>query len=172
MPPRKAKQTFKVIAIRKGKVAKTSRITLPLTIRSSTASPSSSALPGNDNVDFSEVEDIQVLPECQSTAAKKPRLKKKLRAYHTRKTRLAESWLKVRQQLLSAMLGRCSLPLGQICALPGCVEEATGRCLDCGPANYLCETHLSMAHAGGRTLRQPEVWKVICNFTSLEFLCP
>ena len=41
--PRRAKKTFKVIAYKNGKVAKTSRLTVPLTLRYATASASSSA---------------------------------------------------------------------------------------------------------------------------------
>lgn len=173
MPPRRAKKTFKVIAFNKGKVAKTSRLTVPLTLRqgsevsasSSSASailPSSSAGSYSSDTEFEEDLPFSDVPERQR---KRPRLRKfklkrKLKAYHVRKTRLAESWLKVRSRLVSALLERHTLPIGQLCVLPECNVEAVGRCLDCGLAQFLCETHLSFVHAGGRSLHQSEVWKV------------
>lgn len=168
MPPRRAKKTFKVIAFKNGKEAKTSRLTVPLTLRHATTSASSSSsssatlTSSNESYSFSEAEGDLLLPERQR---KKPRLRKvklkrKLKAYHVRKTRLAESWLKVRKQLVSALLERHTLPTGQLCVLSACEEEAVGRCLDCGPAQFLCEAHLSSVHADGRSLHQPVVWKV------------
>lgn len=170
-PPRRAKKTFKVIAYKNGKVAKTLRLTVPLTLlyatasssaSSSSASSSATLTSSNESCSFSETEGDLLFPERQR---KKPRLRKvklkrKLKAYHVRKTRLAESWLEVREQLVSALLERHTLPTGQLCVLPACEEEAVGRCLDCCPAQFLCEAHLSSVHAGGRSLHQPEVWKV------------
>ena len=181
MPPRRAKKTFKVVAFKNGKVAKTSRLTVPLTLRHAALSASSSASSSDTLTSSTELESCSsfleaegdlLLPERQR---KKPRLRKvklkrKLKAYHVRKTRLAESWLKVRKQLVSALLERHTLPIGQLCVFPACEKEAVGRCLDCGPAQFLCEAHLSSVHAGGRSLHQPEVWKVRNLNSKLQFI--
>ena len=95
---------------------------------------------------------------------RKIRLKKKLKAYHERKERLAASWLSSREQLVTALLSRRALPLGQKCVLPSCEEDAIGRCLHCSPGQYLCEGHINIVHAGGKSLHQPEVWKVCSCF--------
>lgn len=86
------------------------------------------------------------------------RIKKKLRAYHTRKSRLATSWLDFRDQIVTALLSREAMPLGN-CVIPGCTNDALGRCLDCGPAMYLCEEHIQVVHAGGKSLHKPQAWK-------------
>ena len=82
-----------------------------------------------------------------------------LRAYHERKTTLASSWLNAREQLVSVLLTRQALPLGQMCVIPFCEEEACGRCLNCSPGQFLCANHISLVHAEGRSLHHPEVWK-------------
>ena len=73
------------------------------------------------------------------------------------KTTLASSWLSVREQLDSALLTRQALPLGQICVIPFCEEEACSRYFNCS----LCKNHIKIVHAGGRSLRHQEVWKVL-----------
>lgn len=146
MPPRQAKKPFNAA--------------------SASSSSGSSALTSRNAGSYSsEAEGDFPLHDVPDLQRKKPRLRKvkikrKLKAYHVRKTRLAESWLKVRSQLVSALLQRHTLPIGQLCVLPECDMEAVGRCLDCGPAQFLCEAHLSFVHAGGRSLHRSEVWKV------------
>ena len=56
---------------------------------------------------------------------RKIRLKKKLKAYHERKERLAASWLSSREQLVTALLSRRALPLNwsKVCA-----SFMRGRC--------------------------------------------
>ena len=51
---------------------------------------------------------------------------------------------------MTALLSRQALPLGQKCVIPSCEEDAIGRCLHCSPGQYLCEGHISIAHARGR----------------------
>ena len=75
-------------------------------------------------------------------------------------TTLALSWLNAREQLVSTLLTRQALPLGQMCVFPFCEEEACGRCLHCSPGQFLCADHINLVHAGGRSLHHPEVWKV------------
>ena len=46
---------------------------------------------------------------------RKFRFKKKLKAYHEKKAKLAASWLSARKQLLTALLSRQELPFDQKC---------------------------------------------------------
>ncbi|CAH3044038.1 unnamed protein product [Pocillopora meandrina] len=43
--------------------------------------------------------------------------------------------------------------------IPFSDEEACGRCLYCSPGQFLCADHISLVHAGGRSLHHPEVWR-------------
>ena len=54
--------------------------------------------------------------------------------------------------------------LGKMCVMPLCEEEACGRCLNCSPGQYLCESHIDLVHARGRSLHHREVWKVSWRF--------
>ena len=101
---------------------------------------------------------------------KKVRLKRKSKAYHVRKATLASSWLNAREHLVLALLTRQALPLGQVCVIPSCEEEACGRCLYCSPGQFLCADHNNLVHAGGRSLHHPEVWKVSWRFISHSHL--
>lgn len=75
-------------------------------------------------------------------------------------TTLAKSWLNFSAQIVTAVLSRQALPLGQMCVISFCTYDALGRCLDCGPAMYLCEEHIQVVHTGGKSLHKPQAWKV------------
>ena len=106
----------------------------------------------------------------QRSKSKKVRLKRKLKAYHERKATLASSWFNAREQLVSALLTRQALPLRQMCVIPFCKEEARGRCLNCSPGQFLCKNHINTVHAGGRSLHQPEIWKLCWRFREQNLL--
>ena len=80
-----------------------------------------------------------------------------LKPYHERKAKLASSWRNAREQLISPLLTRQALPLGQVCHS---FLRRKGRCLNCSRGQFLCENHINIAHAGGRPLHHQEVWKV------------
>ena len=173
MPPRRdfrSKKTLNVVSFKGGKAVRKSKLSVPVrySIQRATDSATASPLASTSSSDPSQhpYHDLPVDFEEESTGANKKakvrkiKIKRRLKAYHVRKERLAESWLNVRDKLVSALLTRHSLPIGQMCTIPKCEREASGRCLRCGPAQYLCEEHMNIVHAGGRSLHQPEIWKV------------
>ena len=114
-----------------------------------------------DQEDLPHIDESHGLKNNKRSKGIKVRLKCKLKAYHERKATLASSWLNAREPLVSAaLLTRQALPLGQMCVIPFCEEEACGRCLHCSPGQFLCADHINLVHAGGRSLHHPEVWKV------------
>ena len=58
------------------------------------------------------------------------RIKKKIKAYHERKAKLAAYRLSARKQLLTALLSRQELAFDQKCVIPSCEEDSCGRCLN------------------------------------------
>lgn len=173
MPPRKdfrSKRAFKVVSFKAGKAVKKQKINVPgrLNVQKTDASSFASNIDvtSDEQISQSAAEvDVDNFPADASVSTgsrkwPKFRIKKKLRAYHTRKSRLATSWLDFREQIVTALLSREAMPLGN-CVIPGCTNDALGRCLDCGPAMYLCEEHIQVVHAGGKSLHKPQAWKVI-----------
>lgn len=173
MPPRRGfryKKTLNVVSFKGGKAVRKSKLSVPVcysiqqaTDYSATASPLASTSSNDSSqqpydelpVDFEE----EPTGANKEAKVRKIKIKRRLKTYHIRKERLAASWLNVRNKLVSALLTRHSLPVGQMCIIPKCEREACGRCLHCGPAQYLCEEHMNIVHAGGRSLHQPEIWK-------------
>ena len=177
MPPRRDfryKKTLNVVSFKGGKAVRKSKLSVPVcystqqaTDYSATASPlASTSSSDSSQQPYDELPvDFEEEPTGANKKAKvrKIKIKRRLKSYHIRKERLAASWLNVRNKLVSALLTRHSLPVGLMCIIPKCEKEACGRCLHCGPAQYLCEEHMNIVHAGGRSLHQPEISKV---FTS------
>lgn len=171
MPPRRdfrAKKRVTVVQFKGGKAVKKSKRSVPLRYAVDEASTSASSMASSsgdvvaEENFFDDTDDIQ---EIEETPQRKPkirriRLKKKLQAYRERKARLAASWVDIRQGLVSALLYRQALQEGQKCVIPSCGKDAFGRCLHCGPGQFLCEEHIETVHAGGRSLHYPEFWKV------------
>ena len=170
MPPRRdfrAKKGVTVVQFKGGKAVKKSERSVPLRYAEASASPSSLAYSLDDVVAGENfVDDTDDIQEIEETTQRKPKirtilLKKKLQAYRERKVRLAASWVDIRQVLVSALLYRQALlQEGQKCVIPSCGKDAFGRCLHCGPGQFLCEEHIETVHAGGRSLHYPEFWKV------------
>ncbi|RMX39089.1 hypothetical protein pdam_00017537, partial [Pocillopora damicornis] len=57
-----------------------------------------------------------------------------------------------------------------MCVIPFCDEEACGRCLYCSPGQFLCADHISLVHAGGRSLHHPEVWRTTLHNIDHEYV--
>ena len=167
MPPRRdfrAKKRVTVVQFKGGKAVKKSKRSVPLRCAVQQASSSGYSL-GDVEVEENFGDDTDDIQEIEETTQRKPkirrvRLKKKLQAYRERKARLATSWVDIRQGLVSALLYRQALQEGQKCVIPSCGKDAFGRCLHCGPGQFLCEEHIETVHAGGRSLHYPEFWKV------------
>ena len=117
-----------------------------------------------DQEDLPSIDESHGLRTNKRSKSEKVCVKRKLKAYHGRKATLASSWLNVREQLISALFTRQALPLGQMCVIPFCEEEACGRCLDYSPGQFLCAVHISLVHARGRSLHHLEVSKVKWQF--------
>ena len=171
MPPRKdfrSKRAFKVVSFKAGKAVKKQKISIPgrLTVHKTETSSfaSNSDVASDEQISQSATEDLDFPADASASTGSRKwpkfRIKKKLRAYHTRKSRLATSWLDFRAQIVAALLSREAMPLRKYCVIPGCTNDALGRCLDCGPAMYLCEEHIQVVHAGGKSLHKPQAWKV------------
>ncbi len=175
MPPRRdfrAKKKVTVVNCKGGKAGKKKRLSVPLCyaapLQQQASLSTSSVTSSLDDVASIADEDFvdETWSDLQEDSTKRKRkfrrvrLKSKLKAYHDRKARLAASWLDVRQELVSALLCNQALPEGQQCVVPACGKDATGRCLQCGPGQFLCEEHIETVHAGGRSLHHPEIWKV------------
>ena len=160
MPPRKdfrSKRAFKVVRFKEGKaVKKKQKINIParltvhkdflinetpgLASNSDGPSDEQNIVPSADDLDF---------PAGGSKISKKwPRflIKQKLRTYHTRKSRLAKSWLNYRAQIVTAVLSREALPMGQKCVIPGCYVSVR-------------RTH-SGCPCRGKSLHTPQAWRV------------
>ena len=171
IPPRKdvrSKRAFKVVSFKAGKAVKKQKISIPGRLFVHTTETSSFALnsdvASDEQISQSAAEDLDFPADASgSTGSRKLpkfRIKKKLRAYHTRKSRLATSWLDFWVQIVTALLSTEAMPLGKYCVIPDCMNDAPGRCLNCGPAMYLCEEHIQVVHAGGKSLHKAQAWKV------------
>ena len=181
MPPRRdfrSEKPLNVINFKGGKVVRKSKLSVPVRYAAQqvthlTPSAGIYSVSGTNTSDSTEgdlhcnlSDEPRGLRRNKKAKVRKVRIKRKLKAYHERKARLAASWLNVREQLVTALLSRQALPLRQMCVIPSCEEEARGRCLNCSPGQYLCEAHINSVHAGGRSLHLPEIWKVCtrCDF--------
>lgn len=168
MTPRRdfrAKKKVTVVQFKGGKAVKKSKRSVPLRYAVQQTSTSLVSSLGEVEVEENVMDDTDDIHEIEETTQRKPRirrirLKKKLQAYRERKARLAASWVDIRQGLVSALLYRQALQEGQKCVIPSCGKDAFGRCLHCGPGQFLCEEHIETVHGGGRSLHYPEFWKV------------
>ncbi|XP_066023688.1 uncharacterized protein [Pocillopora verrucosa] len=172
MPPKRdfrSKKSLNVVTFKGGKAIRKSKFSVPVRYAAQQLTDTTSVVAGSslntcggfspDQEDLPHIDEYHGLRTNQRSKSKKVRLKRKLKAYHERKATLALSWLNAREQLVSALLTRQALPLGQMCVIPFCEEEACGRCLHCSPGQFLCADHINLVHAGGRSLHHPEVWK-------------
>jgi hypothetical protein len=161
----KAKKAVKVVSYKDGKVNRRSKLTVPVKysepakeiLSSPSASNQQYAVDSPQGVSFGDDvvgETVKVRPKRG-----KLRLKKKIMAYRNKKIKLSNAWLDIRQQLLSTAVELQAFPPEQRCVMPSCKEEACGRCLDCGPAHFMCDEHINMIHAGFH-FHNPEIWKV------------
>ncbi|XP_028407560.1 uncharacterized protein LOC114530178 isoform X2 [Dendronephthya gigantea] len=160
----KAKHTVKVVSFKDGKVNRRSKLSVPIKYseRTNVHKYTSSSLPetsacGQPEVSFGG--DEIVGPSFKPKRGKM-RLKKKIKAYRDRKIKLGNAWLGIRQQLFSAFLEHQAMPVNQGCVIPECKESACGRCLDCGPAHFMCEEHINLVHASGQSFHYPEIWEI------------
>ena len=159
-----------VVSFKGGKAVRKSKLSGPVrySIQQATDSATASLLASISSSESSQepCDDLPVdfeeeFPGANKKAkVRKIKIKRKLNAYQVRKERLAPSWLNVRNKLVSALLTRHSLLFGQMCTIPKYETEASGRCLHCGPAQYLCKDRINTVNAGGRSLHQPESGKV------------
>lgn len=81
----------------------------------------------------------------------------------------AESWGKIRSDLLCSMVKGCMLPKEQCCSMCTSVH-AEYRCVDCGPPTiYYCTRCLQESHTVSNILHTPEVWEVSYNSVQVQF---
>ena len=173
MPPGRdfrSKRKLNVVSFKGGKAVKKTSLSVPIryTVQQATNLPSTSSSTSSNDCVGGDVPLLSPHDEPHGSGFSKTkkarfrkfRIKKKLKAYHERKAKLVASWLNARKQLLTALLSRQELPFDQKCVIPSCEGDARGRCLDCSPGQYLCEGYINIVHAGGKSLHQPEVWKV------------
>ena len=120
MPLRKdfrSKRAFKVVSFKAGKAVKKQKINIPgrLTVHKTEAASfasNSGDVASDEQISQSAAEYLDFPADAGSRKWPRFRLKKKLRAYHTRKSRLASSWLDFRTQIVTALLSREAMPLG------------------------------------------------------------
>ena len=173
MPPKRdfrSKKSLNVVTFKRRKAIRKSKFSVPVRYAAQQLTDTTSVVAGSslntcggfspDQEDLPHIDEYHGLRTNQRSKSKKVRLKRKLKAYHERKATLALSWFNAREQLVSGLLTRQALPLGQMCVTPFCEEEACGRCLHCSLGQILCADHINLVHAGGRSLHHPEVWKV------------
>ena len=166
----KSKRTFKVVSYKGGKVNRRSRVTVPVqyatrsgpkdtcVVLSSEPNPVS-----DDACCVFDSNESMVTGECCTQKTGKLRLKNKIKAYRDKKVKLGKAWQDIRQQLFTRFVEFQALPPQQCCNIPSCSEKACGRCLDCGPVHFICDEHIRLVHAGGKSLHNPEIWKVSFN---------
>lgn len=70
-----------------------------------------------------------------------------------------ESWRKVRPSLLQAAIENSAMPPSQACMMC-CVNEASYRCLQCGPRIFFCHHCFGDAHSTTNLFHTGEVWEV------------
>ena len=112
----RAKKTLNVVSFKVGKAVRKSKLSVPIgySIQQATDSVTASPLASTSSSDSLQqpCDDLPVDFEEESTGASKKakvhksKIKRKLKANHVRKERLAASWLNVRNKLLSALLTR------------------------------------------------------------------
>jgi len=175
----KLKHTIKLNEFKGGKRIKNQKISVPVRYQTpqhqqhqqSSASCSSNVMKGGlslESMDHGQYELETQLSAGVKTSKLKVKFKKKIQTYHAKKSRLAESWLSSREGMLRALLSSQCLPVDQGCVIASCANRASSRCQQCGPAYYLCAEHVEVLHAGGRTLHQPEDWKVCFTHMNTE----
>ena len=130
----KADRSVKVVSFKDGKLSRRSKLSVPVKYSERTINkvddPSSSSQTSRyEQPEISFGADDVVGPSFKPKRGK-IRLKRKIKAYRDRKIKLGNAWLGILQQLFSAFLEHQALPVDQSCVIPGCKENACGRCLD------------------------------------------
>ena len=70
-----------------------------------------------------------------------------------------ESWNKIRPELLKVAIASEALPKNRQCSC--CIEEASCRCLQCGPNIFYCKTCFEEAHRRANIFHTGETWQVL-----------
>ena len=72
---------------------------------------------------------------------------------------MAAKWDEIRPDVLRVMIEESSLPSGVTCFACG-TEDATVRCLYCGPQHFFCERCAVELHTHALYHLCPKLWKV------------
>lgn len=155
----------------KQKRVKVDRVSATLPASSTVIEPHHDEPPPSEGIDHDSSypcgDELDMQPEeCQSA-----KFQSDVSSHTRRKERAAAKWDEIRADALSVMIEESSLPSGVTCFACG-TEDATVRCLYCGPQHFFCEHCAVQLHTHALYHHCPEVWKVrdIYSEPSLSFV--